>query len=341
MGITSLGPISKFKELGVAVVGAGGAGDIVSAYIMCRLLKEFYGVRKCVPIAVLWERWVLDPYPGPIPRSSILNAKFSECVYVTPETRVNRGEYEFRPQASIISEFLGAPIPAFTLENGVEGMLRCAEEVCKDGYGSLLVLDVGGDILANGFEVDLWSPLADAMSLALSYVINKYSVVAVLAPGADGELSLDYVMSRIESIGSRGGLLGAIGLTIDLLDEYEKVLKATKTEAGRVPYEALRGKVGESVIRGGSRKVKITPNSIITYLLKPEEVIRDNVLAREIVSTKSLDEAVKIAEKLGIPTELHLEMEIAYTYGTGPNTLDKINWNEIKKRVVRRIRQKT
>ncbi len=331
-----------FRRHGVAVVGAGGAGDIVSAYVMCKFLRDFFSVSKCVPVAVLWERWVLDPYPGPVPRSEIVNAESSKCVYVCKDTKVVRGggTYVFRPQASVISELLGTPIPALTLDNGVLGMLDCINELRSKGYGALMVLDVGGDILARGYEDDLWSPLADAMSLALARSFNGYSVVAVLAPGADGELSYEYVMSRIEEISSRGGLLGAIGLTRDLLRVYEEVLKITKTEAGKVPYEALRGNVGSSAIRGGSRKVKITPNSIITYLLSTNEVINDNMLAKELIGTSSIKEAVLKAEALGIPTELHLEVEIAKTYGTGPETIGKVNWSLIKEKVVKAIRQK-
>ncbi|HDN76135.1 MAG TPA: DUF1152 domain-containing protein, partial [Acidilobales archaeon] len=53
---------------GVAVLGAGGAGDVVSAYMLCLMLRRLMNVRKCTPVAILWERWVIDPFPGPIPR---------------------------------------------------------------------------------------------------------------------------------------------------------------------------------------------------------------------------------------------------------------------------------
>ncbi len=329
--------MSKVRSSGVVVLGAGAAGDIVSAYVFCELLRRIFGVGRCVPAAILWERWVLDPYPGPIPRNALKGARISKCVYVSSRTRVVRDDYMFRPQASVISELYGSEIPAFTLDEGVEGMVKCVEELRSLGYKYLIALDVGGDILARGYEEDLWSPLADSMSLALADIVGD-SLVAVLAPGADGELSHDYVLRRIQEIGARGGLYGALGITRDVLDIYEEVLKITHTEAGRAPYLALRGVMGDVQIRGGSRKITITPNSVVIYLLEPSKVIEENELAKNIRSTTSLTEALKTAEKLSILTELHLELEIAKTYGCGPRTTKIIDWNLIKRRVRQKIK---
>ncbi|RLG86274.1 MAG: hypothetical protein DRO18_04595 [Thermoprotei archaeon] len=326
---------------GVAVLGAGGAGDVVSAYMLCLMLRRLMNVRKCTPVAILWERWVIDPFPGPIPRALLRNVRTSSCVYVSSSSYAVRGsDFRFRPQASIIAELARTVIPSITLEYGVRGIRECIEELMGIGYEFILALDVGGDILALGHEEELWSPLTDALVLASLTWFKASSVVGILAPGADGELSHDYVIRRIEDVGRSGGLIGAIGLLKDLVEDYATVLKKTFTEAGRIPYMALRGVLGEVAIRGGSRRVKITPSSIITYLLDPCKVIEQQPLPQALINTKSLAEALTKAEELGIPTELHLEIEIAKTYGCGPHTINKIDWKTIRNKVKQSLKTK-
>jgi len=312
----------------MAVLGAGGAGDIVSAYVMCRVLEDLFGVKSCIPVALLWERWVKDPFPGPVPRDAVRGARVGKCVWVSRDTRVVRsGNYVFRPNASVVAEVFGGEIPAFTLEGGVLGVVECLEEVREAGYSHLMALDVGGDILARGWEPSLWSPLADAVSVAAVSHFSDSSV-AILAPGADGELPADYVLKRIEEVMRRGGYLGAIGLWRDHLRIYDEILPKATTEAGKAAYHALRGEVGEVAIRDGSRTIKIGPHTPITYVLKTDTVMEVTVLPQAIKHAKNLNEILDTAHKAGIVTELDLELTIAKLYGTGPKT--KPNWLKAK-----------
>ena len=332
------GIISELRREGVAVVGAGGSGDVVSAFVFCEVVRDLLGIEKCVPVAVLWERWSLDPYPGPIPRSLVRNAEARRCVYVSPETYVERcgGGYVFRPHAAIVAELYGDVVPAITLEFGVYGVVECLHELVASGFKYVVALDVGGDILASGYEESLWSPLADSLILA---AVSKFnSLVAVLAPGADGELPQDYVMSRISEVMSKGGYAGALGLWKEHTGLYEKVLPGTRTEAGRVPYEALLGHLGTKSIRKGTRSIQITPLSPLIFLLRTNAVLQLNKLAQELKKTRSLADALKTAEELGVPTELHLEIEIAKKYGCGPESLKaNINTQEVRKIIRERI----
>jgi len=336
------GIISELRKEGIAVVGAGGSGDVVSAFVFCKVVRDLLSIEKCVPVAVLWERWSLDPYPGPIPRSLIRNAEVRRCVYVGPDTYVERcgGDYVFRPHAAIVAELYGDVVPAVTLELGVCGVVKCLRELVDSGFKYVVALDVGGDILASGYEESLWSPLADSLILAAVSEFN--SLVAVLAPGADGELPQDCVMSRIGEVMSKGGYVGALGLWREYAGLYEKVLPETRTEASRVPYEALLGHLGTKSMRKGTRRVQITPLSPLIFLLKTSTVLQLNKLAQELKKTRSLADALKTAEELGIPTELHLEIEIAKKYGCGPESLKaNINTQEVRKIIRERIIQIT
>ncbi|MEM3849146.1 MAG: DUF1152 domain-containing protein [Zestosphaera sp.] len=308
----------------VVVVGAGGGGDVVSAYVFCKVLEDVVGTRECLPAGVLWERWVVDPYPGPVPRASLRNARLDKCVWVGKDTYVVRGEYAFRPHTAYVAEVLGTEIPAVTLEHGVEGVYRCFSELSD---GALLIdLDVGGDILAEGWEEDLWSPLADAITLAATE--RTGGLVGIAAPGADGELPQEVVLQRIGEVLRAGGYVGALGLWDHHRSLYEAIIDRVKTEASKAPFLALKGDVGAKPIRGGSRVMNVNVATLMTFLLRSEEVIKLNKLAQGIRYTRSLAETWAEARRLGIPTELDLEVMVTKKYGVGPGTTPE--WNALR-----------
>lgn len=319
--------VVKLRNSKPIVLGAGGAGDVISAYIFCEVLKDFFNVLECLPVGILWERWVLDPYPGPIPKSLVRNARVGNCVWVNRDSYVERPNYVFKPQASSISEVLSREIPTLTLEYGVEGCVKCLDELTGLGYGPVVVLDVGGDILAEGHEENLWSPLADAISLAAASYYD--SITAVLAPGADGELTQDEVLKKVEKLLKLGGYIGILGLWNHHVKAYEEILDKTVTEASKAPYKVLKGVLGVERIRGGSREVTLNPITLVAFIFKTHEVLKLNKLAASITTTKSLAEVVKIAKQLNISTELDIELTIAKLYGVGPHV--KPDWKLIKR----------
>lgn len=332
--------LSAMRGGGVAVVGAGGAGDVVSAYVMCEVLKDLFGVVRCVPVAVPWERWSLDPFPGPIPADAFTDARFhAGCVWVSGSTRVRRPGYVFRPQASAVAEVLGSEVPAVPLDRGVDSYVECLEGLASLGYGLTMMLDVGGDILARGWEPSLWSPLIDSLSVAAALRAGGEgveTVTAVLAPGADGELSGEYVMRRIAEVARRGGFLGVIGLLKHHLRIYERILPKTRTEAGLAAYHALKGEMGVKTIRGGTRQVEITPATPAAYLMKTETVAEITILPNAILKAKTIEEANEKAHQLGITTELDLELTAAKLHGTGTTNIP--DWKKIKEKATTNLK---
>lgn len=316
--------VTVLRNSKVAVAGAGGGGDVVSAYILCKVLEDIIGTRECLPIGVLWERWVVDPHPGPVPRASLRNALLDKCVWVDEDTYVVRNGYEFKPHATYVAEALGTKIPAVTLEYGVEGVYRCFSELRSEAI--VIDLDVGGDILAEGWEEELWSPLADAITLAATE--RAGGLVGITAPGADGELPQETVLQRINKILQTGGYVGALGLWDHHKRVYETIIERVKTEASRAPFLALKGDVGTKSIRGGSRTVDVNVSTLMTFLLRSEQVIKLNKLAQRIKYTRSLAEAWVEARRLGIPTELDLEVVVARKYGVGPGITPE--WNTVR-----------
>ncbi|MCS7108561.1 MAG: DUF1152 domain-containing protein [Sulfolobales archaeon] len=300
-------PAKMFENHRVGIIGIGGAGDIASAYVICKVLKDFFGVSFCIPIAVLWERSIIDPIAGPPPKSLIKGAKISECVYFSSESYVDRGLYRYRPQASILASIMNDVVPAITLEYGVQGYRKCLDELISNYSVDCFVgLDVGGDILADGWEDCLGSPLTDAIGLAALSSFN--SVIAVLAPGADGELPQEYVLSKISDLAKLNGYIGSIGLWSNYLSYIEDVVSKFETEASKIPIIALKGFEGIKSIRGGLRKVKVNIVSTILFILNTKTLYRRSRLALNLTSTKNLAEAIKKAEELNIITEFHSEL---------------------------------
>jgi hypothetical protein len=88
----------------------------------------------------------------------------------------------------------------------------------------------------------------------------------------------------------------------------EKLIPKTKTESSALAVKAAKGVMGEISIREGSRKVWLTPISAITFYFDPKVVFeRISVVGRDLVPTRSLDEAQLVLERAGVPSELTFE----------------------------------
>lgn len=309
----------------ILVVGAGGGGDIVTASVFALKLRRL-GFNTYIS-APPWERIVVDSVPGPIGLGEIRNfvSRGDYYLVIDGSSYAVRGGRRVIFQASNVSKAVGEPIYIFSLEGGVGGAFRGLRELCSVLSIDLVVgLDVGGDILAKGFEEDLWSPLADQITLSALYKLSSFdslpSIVAVASPGADGELSREYVFERINELARLGGFIGVSGFGRDDLEVLDRILAYAITEAGQVILDALRGCVGWKVIRKGTRRVYVDVLSALIFLLDTEIVYRESPMASAIIETESIDEANKILLDMGIPTEYELEKEVArMSVGGGVN----------------------
>ena len=69
---------SKIKK--ALLIGIGGGADIVGT-IPTKILLESYGIKSILG-GIPWERYSIDPYPGPRPFSQIINKQKLMIVYV-------------------------------------------------------------------------------------------------------------------------------------------------------------------------------------------------------------------------------------------------------------------
>lgn len=308
--------IHELRARSVLVLGIGGSGDVVSALHVFNRLR-LLGVSRSLG-TVPWERFTVDPTPGPVDVGELRNATLlgRSAALVWPWTYACRRGYCFRLQASGASRAAGVPVVAVSITGAVEGFVRGVEEFARiHGLDLIIGVDAGGDVLAEGWEPELWSPLADQVVLAgmveVKWRLGVEAVLAVHGLGCDGELGLERLMERVSLVASKGGLLGFEGLSKWDEELMEEALKQTTTEASRLPFEGFKGFRGEREIRLGSRRAAVNALSAATVILDAVAVFRESPMALSLVGTKDIWEACKRLNDMGIYTELNLEADLS------------------------------
>lgn len=298
------------KVRSVLFAALGGGGDVASASMLALAARRL-GIRSYVA-SIAWERMPIDPLPGPIRLSEIVNATNigNYALLVNERTWAFRGDRIVVFQAANASRVLREPIGVLDVASGCIGVKKGLEELLTYfGCDVVIGVDVGGDVLATGFEEELWSPLADFIGLAA--LKDLEGVLAIHSPGSDGELSPEYVLKRIALATERGGYLGARGVTPEDVENLERILEHVESEASKATLLAARGAYGKVEIRRGSRTVHVTPLNMITFFFKSSVVAELNPLIVELSNTRSIGEARKKLNDRRVYTELDLE-EDAY-----------------------------
>ncbi len=308
MAKISLERLAKNAERAL-VLGIGGGGDVLGTFPTGRYL-ELLGVEVILG-GVGWERIVYDPKPGPRSLEEVIDVeRISETTgLANSDTRTNYGVVF---QCSNMARFLGKKTLLVDITKGVRGVVRGLRETVRHmDIDFIIGVDVGGDVLAQGGEAGLRSPLADAMMLAALHQVDVPTITAVFAPSCDGELTTEEILERISRISERGGYLGARGLTYEDVEAMNEALKYVKTEASMLPLLAWRGKRGIIEIRGGERKVNLSILSTLTFYLDTDVVYSLGSLAKKVADTESLDEANEKLHEVNITTEYDYELQYA------------------------------
>jgi hypothetical protein len=179
----------------------------------------------------------------------------------------------------------------------------------------VVLLDVGGDVLAHGDEPGLASPLADAVLLAAAPSLAAHGPAvlgAVFGAGCDGELTPDEVAERLAEVGAAGGALGEHELDEPTLERMEAAVATVPTEASLMALRCARGERGRRPIRGGRRVVPLTAAGGRVAFFDPAVALRSAArLAAAVADAHSLADADARLTALGVRTELAYEREAA------------------------------
>ena len=294
------------------VLGIGGGGDVVGALAAAHLCRSLG--TECVLGGVTWERYAIDPAPGPRSIEEIRGGRRigARALLADADTATSDG---VRFAESGMAAYLGDATVLVDVSGGpraaADGIAAAAAEL---GCDLAVYTDVGGDVLARGDEPGLASPLCDAVMLAASVRAGRSlpGVGAVFGAGCDGELTADEVIGRIAEVAAAGGWVGTWGLTEAAASEIEAAAREVPTEASVQAARCFRGETGEVEIRGGRRRVRLTPVGALTFLYDLDVAFDAAApLARAVADAADLDAARDALAALGVRTELDYERERA------------------------------
>lgn len=285
-------------------VAAGGGGDAVGAMLARRALGDA-DERPPLVTTCAWERLRIDPVPGPRARTDFtgLGLVGGEPCEVLPESDTVPSGRSVLPR---LAETSGARIFLHDFEGGAVGLSDQFQRLATSlDVDNIVVIDVGGDIVARGSEPDLRSPLADSLTMAAALGTGIPTSVVVLGPGADAELPEGEVL----------GLLGEVGATpvgrISPADvkALAAVLSWHPTEASALVAAGAEGLRGSVAMRRGRTPVPITDRTPEVWLID-NSAVESFPLAMVLQGTTTLAAAEDVMRDRGV-NEIDFERKVA------------------------------
>jgi hypothetical protein len=297
------------------VIGMGGGGDVVGALATAEAMRLYDDAEGLVG-GLSWERRPIDPVPGGRHVSEITGGweVAPGILLAGPGTHVAGRDVYFAE--SRMAAVLGRPTVLVDVSAGAGGVAAGLAAAAASLRRDLIVfVDVGGDVLAQGDEPGLRSPLCDALMLAAAGQLAAagYAVLlGVFGIGCDSELTPDEVLARLGDVAAARGLAGVRGLTEPVAERLEESLELVPTEASAQAVRAFRGITGTVHIRGGTRSLELSVLAAQTwYLDVPVTISSVGRLARAVAAAPSLEDANDALHDLAVRTELDLEREAA------------------------------
>jgi hypothetical protein len=297
------------------VLGMGGGGDVVGALATAEFSRLYDGADAVVG-GVTWERRAIDPMPGPRSVDEIVGgSELAPGVLLAgPETRVRDRDVVFAEAR--MARFLGQETVLVDVSRSPSAIAASLEQaVQRLGSDLVVFIDVGGDVVAQGDERGLASPLCDAVMLAAAAKLGGAGcpvLAGIFGLGCDAELTPAEVLAQLAVVAAQGGFCGARGLTAAVAERLEGAIGAVPTEASAQAVRAFRGASGVATIRGGTRSLELSTAAALTFYLDVQVTVRAvGRLARAVAEAESLRQASWALNELGLRTELDREIDWA------------------------------
>jgi hypothetical protein len=274
------------------LVAAGGGGDVIGAVMVAEALG-LTSRNTCVA-TIAWERLLVDPLPGPRAVADFEGLVNRDGSYeIVSTTRARHPSRSLLPRLRTdlgYQLFLLDPCP------GVVGLAYQLRQLRSSlsGTQSVLLVDVGGDLLANGTETGLRSPLCDALTLAGCAEMDPNTKVLIAGPGLDGELSLPEMRARfLDTNCVVEHTLTAVG------ESVSHVLEWHPTEASAMLAASAMGIRGVVEIRDAGTQVELTLESPQIWTTSAADALASSV-AQLVTGTTTLAEAeASVRQRLG------------------------------------------
>ncbi|MEU0543947.1 DUF1152 domain-containing protein [Nocardia sp. NPDC005978] len=267
------------------VVAAGGGGDVISAVVAGHRL----GVDVAAVLSYSWDRLMLDPAPGPRTRADFVGGvEPAPGVYeILGGSRLRSGA---RPTLPAVAAVVRERVLLLDPVRGAAGLstqiTAAAKELAAD---EVIVVDVGGDILATGGERGLRTPLADSLALAASVRSGLPVRLLVAGVGLDGELSGKELAGRLAVLGAESVFTFAAGD----FDRVRELFVWHPSEANGLLAAAAAGIRGRVETRQGDGMVVLTDAAIVAYEFDANRVLAAS-LAAHLVGTEDLDAVERV-----------------------------------------------
>lgn len=287
-------------------IAAGGGGDAITATALAHAFQD----PEPVVMTYSWDRLMIDPVPGP--RSA---GDFTGLRQLAP------GVLEVVPSTAPISP-AGSSLPRLSHDlparlllldptGGAWGMSdQIAAAAHLFGVSRITVLDVGGDILTDGSDPGLRSPLADQLALAAAVgaidFVRATATVIIAAPGIDGELPLDVVLGRLQTLRA-----GRRHVDYQAASTIRNIFRWHPSEASGLLAAAAEGLRGIVEVRDAGDQVLLTSETTEIFQASAEATAEITPAGGLLLSSRSLQEAEEIIRDLTGISEIRYETEKA------------------------------
>lgn len=284
------------------MIAAGGGGDaITSAVLTVRNPED-----PQVIMTYSWDRLLVDPMPGPRAADHFhgLYAPVSGVWEVLGTTT------PIPPAGSTLPR-LAAELPVqVLLLDPSAGTLGLAEQItaaaryCK--ADALSLVDVGGDILTDGADPGLRSPLADQLALAACVATGIACQVLVTGAGLDGELPVEVIQRRLRDLHAQP----RPALTHVDIEHVEHVFRWHPSEASGLLAAAANGHRGRVEVRDGADQVDLTDATTAVVSIDAERLAKMSP-AHSLANCTTLDAVAAIMKAVTGISEIDYETQKA------------------------------
>jgi hypothetical protein len=164
------------------------------------------------------------------------------------------------------------------------------------GADQLALVDVGGDVLTDGTDPGLRSPLADQLALAACIAMDIPTRVIIAGPGLDGELPTDVITHRLNN-------LSAESLPVVSESDVARVTHVFRwhpSEASGLLAAAASGHRGRVEVRDAGDHVDLTDDTATVYSVDAARLAAKTPARLLVGSTTLADAATAIKAATGI-----------------------------------------
>ena len=296
------------------VIAGGGGGDALGALMVTQALG--LDDAEVAYATIVWERSLYDPQPGPRSPEDFASIESvgAHNHRIGPDHQLRAPAMTFVPQ---LAEAFGVSYYLMDIARGARHVQQqIAELQALHDFEDILVVDVGGDILARGDEEKLRSPTADSMALAGVYGVDADVRVAVTGLGLDGELTEDDMAAIRDELAVDAAYAPPTPITKSTAEAFSGAFQWLPSEVSGMTCAAALGYHGTAEIRRSGLRVDLTEDSHTIRVYPYADVLERNEIARASVETTSLRETEDVVRSFGLTSEVDLERRSNGTIST-------------------------